>query len=70
MKTIAEFKKENAKSCLGLKQASIQGGRRIEKNDTNLAAYGGSDQEVWVYEGGTPISGTITDSNGTPHKVL
>ena len=70
MKTIAEFKKENAKSCLGLKQASIKGGRHIEQNQTNLASYGGSDYETWVYEGGTPISGTITDSDGRDHKVL
>lgn len=69
MKTIEEFKKQNADSCLGLKQASIKGGKHIETNHSSLAAYGGSDTEVWVYEGGMPISGTITDSSGVVHVV-
>ena len=71
MKTIEEFKKENADSCLGLKQAAITGGKRhTETNHSTLAAYGGNDTETWVYEGGMPISGTITDSSGNDHVVL
>ncbi|WP_343662325.1 hypothetical protein [Chryseobacterium mucoviscidosis] len=53
--------------------ATIAGGKlpqHTEQNSTNLPQYGGNDTETWIYEGGMPISGTITDSNGTPHKVL
>lgn len=73
MKTIEEFKKENEKMCLDLEKATVVGGKlpnRTETYATNLPDYGGSDTETWVYNGGVPISGTITDSNGVPHKVL
>lgn len=73
MKTIEDFKKDNEKMCIDLKAASINGGKlptHTETNLTNLPDYGGSDSETWTYDGGTPISGTITDSNGVPHKVL
>ena len=72
MKTIEDFKKDNEKMCLDLEAVAITGGKKphIESNTTNLPDYGGSDTETWVYEGGMPISGTITDSNGVPHKVL
>lgn len=74
MKTIEDFKRDNEKMCLDLVTASVYGGKRpgthIESNATNLPQYGGSDTETWVYDGGMPISGTITDSNNVPHKVL
>ncbi|KMQ65287.1 hypothetical protein ACM39_16525 [Chryseobacterium sp. FH2] len=73
MKTIKDFKKDNEKMCLDLKKASATTGagpKRIETYTTNLADYGGSDSETWVYDGGTPISGTITDSQGNNHTVL
>jgi hypothetical protein len=73
MKTIEDFKKDNEKMCIDLKTAAINGGKlptHIETNHTNLPQYGGSDTETWTYDGGMPISGTITDSEGNDHKVL
>lgn len=67
------FKEENKEALTTLQMAQIQGGKLIgnlchtETHPTNWD--GCSDTETWIYDGQTPIKGTVTYSDGSSHQM-
>lgn len=71
MKTIEDFKKENCSKILNLKKC--QGGTReltTESFGTNWPEYPNGDTETWTYNGGQPVSGTVSPKGSNDVRQL